>query len=89
MNAQTSKRTDEPMITFEFVGPGETPTRVSPGNGEVYLVDDHGRFEAPARFAQGLGYLGFRTLGEASVKASGESHMGIGAHMGQDRSKKA
>jgi hypothetical protein len=80
----TSKQKTEPTIIYEFVGPGEVPTRVSPGDGSVYLVDDRGCFEAPVRFAQGLHYLGFDTRGEARVKPKAK---GIGAHMGEDQSK--
>ena len=71
-------------------GPVDVPTRVSPGNGETYLVDDRGCFEAPAKFAQALHYLGFQTRGPARVKpkANGESR-GIGAHMGKTEAKKA
>jgi hypothetical protein len=87
MSVQTSKQKIEPMIVYEFVGRGDTPTRVSPGDGSVYLVDDRGCFEGPARFAQALGYLGFETRGVPRVKANGENR-GIGAHMGKDQSKK-
>jgi hypothetical protein len=86
MNA-TSKQKIEPMIIFEFVGPGDTPTRVSPGDGSVYLVDARGCFEGPARFAQALHFLGFEVRGRPRVKANVESR-GIGAHMGDDRTKK-
>jgi hypothetical protein len=88
MNA-TSKRTNEPMIVYEYVGPADVPTRVSPGDGSVYLVDDRGCFEAPAKFAQALHYLFFETRGEARVKpkANGDSR-GIGVQMGEDRTKK-
>ncbi|MGA8610364.1 MAG: hypothetical protein WB760_01350 [Xanthobacteraceae bacterium] len=79
MKAQTSKQTNEPTIVYEFVGTGDVPTRVSPGNGETYLVDDRGCFEAPAKFAQGLHYLGFETRGESRVKPKAN---------GQDRGKK-
>jgi hypothetical protein len=78
----------ELMTIYEFIGPGDTPTRVSPGNGEVFLVEQ-GRFEAPVKYAQGFQMLGFATLGEPRLKprANGDSR-GIGAHMGEDQSKK-
>ena len=84
MNAQTSKKTNEPTIIFEYAGDRDVPTRVSTG-GETFEVID-GRFEAPAKYAQGLGYLGFQTRGtpRTKPKANGE---GTGAHIGKDRSK--
>ena len=79
MSVQTSKQKNEPMIIYEFVGPGVTPERVAPGDGSVYLVDDKGCFEGPARFAQALHYLGFETRGEARAKpkANGEDKKGV------------
>ncbi len=85
----TTTKTDEPVITFEFIGPGDRPTRITPGNQLVFEVDERGRFEAPAKYAQSFAMLGFQTLGTARVKPkqNGDSR-GIGAHMGQDQSKK-
>ena len=87
MMTSTTTKKSEPTIVYEFVGTGDVPTRVSPGDGTTYLVDDQGRFEAPAKFRQALHYLNFETRGEARLKPNAESR-GIGAHMGADRSKR-
>jgi hypothetical protein len=90
MSVQTSKQADEgPMVNYEYIGTGDVPTHVSVGTGVAYYVVDR-RLQAPARFAQALGYLGFETRGAPRIKANsnGESR-GIGAHMGEDRSKGA
>jgi hypothetical protein len=89
MNAQTTKTDDGPMATYEYVGTGDVPTHVSVGTGVAYYVVNR-RLQAPARFAQGLGYLGFeaRARGKPKVEPGNGDSRGIGATMGDDRSKK-
>jgi hypothetical protein len=89
MSVQTRKQADEgPMATYEYIGTGDVPTHVSVGTGVAYYVVNR-RLQAPARFAQALGYLGFEVRGVPRKANSNGDGRGIGAHMGENKSKGA